>query len=50
MEIMEMARCEVERDGIAQRVAQGMQLGAQSAFAASDLLARAGPPFAPALD
>lgn len=50
MKVMKVAGCQVKGDRISERVAQCMQLGAQSAFAAPDLLARAVPPFAPALD
>jgi len=50
MEVVQVTRREMKGDGIAQRITQGMELGAQSAFASPDLLARAGPPFAPALD
>ena len=45
-----MPRRQVEGDWVAESVAQGMELGAQSAFAAADPLGRAVPPFAPALD
>lgn len=50
MQVMPVAKRQVESDRIAKRIAQGMELGAQSAFASPDLFARAGPPFAPALD
>ena len=50
MEVVQVTRREMKGDGIAQRIAQGMELGAQSAFAAADPLGRAVPPFAPALD
>jgi len=49
VEVVEMAGRQVEGDRIAERIAQSMQLGAQSAFAPTDRLLRPVPPFAPAL-
>ena len=49
VQIMQMTRGQMEGHRIAQRVAQGVQLGAQSALAAPDRLLRPVPPFAPAL-
>lgn len=50
MQVVQMAGRQVKGDRIAQRIAQGVQLGAQPAFAAADLLACTSAPFAPALD
>lgn len=49
VQVVEMARRQVERDRVAERVAQSVQLGAQSAFAAPDRFLGPVPPFAPAL-
>lgn len=49
VEVVEMARCQMEGDRVAERVAQSVQLGAQSAFAAPDRFLGPIPPFAPAL-
>ena len=49
VEVVEMARRQVEGDRVAQRIAQRVQLGAQSAFAPPDRFLAPGPPFAPAL-
>ena len=50
MEVVKMAWRQVERDRVAERIAQRVQLGAQSAFAAPDRFLAPVPPFAPALD
>ena len=49
VEIVQVARCQVEGDRIAECIAQRVQLGAQSAFAAPDRFCGVAPPFAPAL-
>lgn len=49
MQVMQVTGGQVEGDGVAECVAQGVQLGAQSAFGAPDRFCRAVPPFAPAL-
>lgn len=49
MQIMEMALRQVEGDRVAKRIAQCVELAAQSAFAAADRFCREVPPFAPAL-
>lgn len=49
VQIVQMARRQVERDRVAERIAQSVQLGAQSAFAPSDRFLGPVPPFAPAL-
>ena len=49
VEIVEVPRRQMERDRVAQRIAQSVQLGAQSAFAAPNCFLGPVPPFAPAL-
>jgi hypothetical protein len=49
VEIVKMARRQVERDRVAEGIAQRVKLGAQSAFASPDRFLAPVPPFAPAL-
>lgn len=49
MKIVEMALRQMEGDRVTKRIAQGVELAAQSAFAAADRLCFEVPPFAPAL-